>query len=451
MSDGTLATGVCAKNSVLRSRVESVMHLMTGSVGNAVVMIGSIALATRALGPEAFGILAMTLAVGRVCERIVRFESWQPLVRYAATEEGASDPERMSRLYLFGLILDVVGALVAAVLSIIVGFALTSLFGFPPEMMPLVAIYAIAIALNLRGMSSAVMRMAGMFRTMAYIVFFAGFLRLFLAAIFYWAGAGLMTFVWVWTISQVADALLYNFIAFRRLSRQGTPSPLRARVGNLLQDYPGFLGFAFTTNASSALRTITHEADTLFVGALTDSSEAAGFYHLAKRMAKVAMQCGEMIQMVIYPDLARMWVSQKRLEFRKVIAGVQSLLAVVLGGIFVVALFIGERLISLAFGSAFTPAYPILVAHLVAVFLIMHSAPARSALLAMNRPLFVLLSAGSATVVFLVIALNTIPTYGAIGASFAHIGFGFLNAIVLDVSMWRTSRQVGPAGEVEPS
>lgn len=423
--------------SVLRSRIESVLHLMTGSVGNAVVMIGSIAFATRALGPEAFGILAMTLAVGRVCERIVRFESWQPLVRYAATEEGASDPERMSRLYLFGLLLDVAGASVAALLTVIVGFLLTATFGFPEEMMPLVAIYAIAIALNLRGMSSAVMRMAGMFRTMAYIVFIAGFLRLALAGIFYWAGSGLMTFVWVWTISQVVDALLYNYIGFRQLARQGTPSPLRARIDNLMQDFPGFLGFAFTTNASSALRTITHEADTLIVGALTDSSEAAGFYHIAKRMAKVAMACGEMIQMVVYPDLARLWASNITETFRKTVVGVQSLLGLIAGGILVVAYLIGKPLVALAFGAAFTPAYAILMAHLVAVFLIMHSAPARSALLAMNRPGYVLMTATCSTVLFLGIALYAIPAYGAIGASMAHIGFGALTALLLDLSMWR--------------
>ena len=316
MNKGVAMPGTSEK-SVLRSRVKSVLHLLTGNLGNALVMIGSIAFATRALGPEAFGVLALTLAVGRVCERVVRFESWQPLVRYAATEEGASDPERMSRLYLFGLLLDAVGAVVAALLTVLAGFILTSFFDFPPEMVPLVAIYAIAIALNLRGMSSAVLRMAGMFRTMAYIVFLAGLLRLLLAAIFYWMGSGLMTFVWVWTICQVVDALIYNFIGFRQLARQGTPSPFRARMGNLHKDFPGFLGFAFTTNASSALRTITHEADTLIVGALTDSTEAAGFYHIAKRMAKVAMSSGEMIQMVVYPDLARMWAGKITESFRR--------------------------------------------------------------------------------------------------------------------------------------
>ncbi|MBX7483368.1 lipopolysaccharide biosynthesis protein [Qipengyuania qiaonensis] len=449
MSEGTVKPDAAAK-SVLRSRIESVLHLMTGSVGNAFVMIGSIAFATRALGPEAFGILAMTLAVGRVCERIVRFESWQPLVRFAATEEGTSDPERLSRLYLFGLILDIAGALVAALLSVIVAFVLTSYFDFPREMLPLVAIYAVAIALNLRGMSSAVMRMAGMFRTMAYIVFIAGFLRLLLAAIFYWAGSGLMTFVWVWTISQVVDALLYNFVAFRQLSRDGTPSPLRARVGNLIQDFPGFLGFAFTTNASSALRTITHEADTLIVGALTDSSEAAGFYHIAKRMAKVAMACGEMIQMVVYPDLARMWAGKIKRQFRKTVVSIQGLLALIMGSILVVAAVIGKPLVLLAFGAEFAPAYTILMAHLVAVFLIMHSAPARSALLAMNCPQYVLMTATCSTVLFLGIAFYAIPIYGAIGASFAHIGFGILTAVLLDVWMWRNlNRQASSEDAVE--
>lgn len=420
----------------MRQRIESVLHLMTGNVGNAIIMIGSIALATRALGPEAFGILAMGLAVGRVCERIVRFESWQPLVRYVASEEGASDQDRLSRLYLFGLILDVIGAVVAALLSMVVVLALVPLFDLPVDLVTVVAIYAFAIVLNLRGMASAVLRMAGMFRTMAYIVFVAGFLRLFLAFVFYLAGSGLEVFMAVWTVSQIVDALLFNYIAFRQLKKQGTPSPLRARIGNLRRDFPGFLGFAFTTNASSALRTITHEADTLIVGALTDSS-SAGFYHLAKRMAKVAMQCGEMIQMVIYPDLARMWADRVRSDFRKTILGVQALLAGIIGAILIGTILLGKPLIAFAFGAAFTPAYAILVAHLVAVLLILHSAPSRSALLAMNRPTYVLATAAVSTVVFLAVALHAIPIYGAIGASYAHIAFGAWTAVLLDFALWR--------------
>ena len=82
----------------------------------------------------------------------------------------------------------------------------------------------------------------------------------------------------------------------------------------------------------------------------------------------------------------------------------------------------------------------------------MHSAPARSALLAMNRPQYVLMTATCSTVLFLGIALYAIPIYGAVGASFAHIGFGALTAILLDISMWRNfNRQVGTPDAVEAS
>ena len=60
-------------------------------------------------------------------------------------------------------------------------------------------------------------------------------------------------------------------------------------------------------------------------------------------------------------------------------------------------------------------------------------APSRSALLAMNRPTYVLATATISTAVFLVVALHAIPIYGAIGASYAHIAFGALTAVLLDL------------------
>ena len=67
----------------------------------------------------------------------------------------------------------------------------------------------------------------------------------------------------------------------------------------------------------------------------------------------------------------------------------------------------------------------------------------------MNRPQYALGASACSTAVFLAIAINTIPAYGAIGASFAHIGFGAVNAIMLDVAMWRSLRRAS-ASQVAP-
>jgi len=424
---------------VLRSRMAAVAHLMSGSFGNALLMLAGLALATRALGVADFGTMVVVLTIGRVCERLVRFESWQPLVRFVADEEVQSDPQRLSRLYLFGLMLDTASALCGGLLAIAAAFVLADLFRFGEREIGLVAVYSIAIALNIRGMSSAIMRMAGQFGQLAYICFASSLLRLALALAAMLAGAGLEAFVVIWTAAQVLDALLFNVLGLRTLARQGVPSPLFASPRGLVREFPGFLAFAWTTNASTALRTLTHEADTLLVAALTGGS-AAGFYHLAKRMAKTAQQAGEMIQTVLYPDLARMWARTTIRVFARTVLGVQLLMGLIAATALLVALPFGRELIGLAFGAQFDGAYPILITQLVAVFLLLHAAPARSGLLATNQPGYVLKVAAISTVLFLVVALTTIPQYGAIGASFAHIAFAGFSAVLFDAALWAKLR-----------
>lgn len=431
----------------LQSRIGSILHLISGNVGNALIMLAGLSIAARALGNVDFGTMAIVLTVGRVCERLVRFESWQPLVRYAAQEDAASASTRLSRLYLYGLLLDIISALLAACLAIGAGFILSNLLRLGHGGSTLVAIYACAIAVNVRGMPSAALRLAGQFKTIAYFQIFANSLRLIMAVACYLNGAGLLAFVLVWTVAQMLDSLLFCFLGFRTLRKGGIPSPWRADWRSLRADFPGFLGFAFATNLSSSMRTLTQEADTLLVGIFAGNA-AAGFYHLAKRMAKIAQQVGETVQTVIYPDLARMWSSISRKAFRRFVGTVQAMLAAVAISAVAVTWLIGGKMVELVFGSEFADSYPLLLTQLVAVLLILHAAPTRSALLAMNRPGYVLKVSIASTILFFAVALYALPRFGALGANIAHIAFGALTAVLLDFGFWRGA--AAPDGEDDP-
>jgi O-antigen/teichoic acid export membrane protein len=416
--------------------LKSILHLVSGSSGNAVLMLVSTTIAARSLGPAAYGVLALVLTVGRLSERLLRFESWQPLIRFAASEEVANDNKRMSELYLYGLFLDIGTALLAAVLTIIVGYALMSVIGLKPEHMPLIAIYAIAIAVNIRGVPTAALRFDGKFRTLAYIQMLSSILRLILAAIGLYLGFSLLEFVIIWTVCQALDSLLFLWLGMRVIRKKGIPNPLRANPFGLKDRFPGFMSFAWSTNVSGTLRTLTQEADTLLVSAFAGTAWA-GFYHIAKRIAKVAQQVGSMMQAVVYPDMARMWAQKDFKIFGKMIKRIQLVLGLV--GVSFLAAFwlVGDWVMHTLFGPEFVQAYPLLVAQLLAVVLIMHAAPSRSALLAMNRPGFVLWVAIASTALFFLTAWLTMPIYGALGANFAHIAFAALTAIAMDIAMWR--------------
>lgn len=431
--------------SVLRQRMESLAHLLGGNVGTAIIMFGSISFAARALGPSAFGAFVLILAVGRVSERLLRFESWQPLVRYVAEEETSGNSENIARLYVYGLMLDICAAWAAAIVAVIAGFVIGPLIGLEPDQTGLVAIYAIAIACNIRGMPSAALRMAGRFRTLAYIQSISGIGRLIIAFTLMVQGAGLIGFVILWAAMQMLDAAIFNFLGFRSLKARGVPSLLSVSWRGLPAQFAGFLKFAFSTNISSTLRTLTHEVDTLLVGLFVGPA-AAGLYFLARRIGHVAQQIGDLVQMVTYPDLARHWVNANRKEFQNIVKWVQLLLGgfalAAIGGVWLV----GKPILGFAFGAEFEAAYPLLLAQLVAVLLMLHAAPSRSALLAMNRPTEVLAVSVCATVIFFATALIAIPQFGAIGANFAHIAFGLSTAILLDLAMWSGIRKQAAEG-----
>ena len=422
-----------ADGSIFLSRLGSIAHLLTGSFAVAAVMALSTVVAARALGPEAYGVLALVLTIGRICERFIRFESWQPLIRFGTQQDIEENPEAMGSLFLLGLILDIGCALAAAVIMLVGGYFILPLIGLEQSDFYLLAIFAPAIALNITGVPTAALRLANQFRLLAYFQLFSAVLRLILALVAWALDAPLDVFLAIWTIAQIINVVVFGFLAARAFKRLGIPNPLHAKAKGLVARFPGFMGFAWSTNASSALRTLTQEVDTLLVGALAGPT-AAGSYHIAKRFAKVAQQVATHVQAVIYPDLSRMWARARFGEVRAIKIKVQ----LALGSIGLLAAgavaLVGSEGIELVFGDGFALVYPLLVTQLIAVTFIMLGAPSRSTMLAMNRPRTVLEIAVVATAVFFAIALTLIPDVGAIGANYAHVAACAVTAILLEIT-----------------
>ncbi|WP_435418771.1 lipopolysaccharide biosynthesis protein [Parerythrobacter aurantius] len=423
------------ENRMLRSRLGSILHLLSGNMAVAVLMAASTAIAARALGPESYGVLALILTTGRIFERLIRFESWQPIIRFGTQPEIEGEPRALSQLFLLGLLLDIACALLAAALMLGVGYLILPTLGLDRSYFYLLAIFAPAIAFNIRGMPTAALRMAGKFKVLAYFQIFSAALRILLAVTAWQLDASIGVFLAIWVAAQLIDTMLFAALAARALKDLGVGNPLKSKVRGLLGQFPGFMRFAWSTNASSALRTATQEADTLLVGALAGPS-MAGFYHLSKRFAKVAQQIGQQVQTVIYPDLARMWARGQFDSVKSVKTKTQLSLAAI--GIVMIAIVavIGERGVGWLFGKEYVAVFPLLVAQLVAVGLIMVAAPSRSTMLAMNRPGTVLVIAAISTVAFFVAGFALIPALGPLGANFAHILFGLVTVILLETCFW---------------
>jgi len=139
-------------------RVRAVVHLLSGTSGTVVLSLLSITLAARALGPQEYGVLALILTLGQACERLLSFQSWQPLIRYGSTFEMESDSDDLRSLLKFGLMLDFAGSAAAWLVSSLLAIASHFVLAVPWSTVTVALIFMSALLFNLNG--TAIYRVA---------------------------------------------------------------------------------------------------------------------------------------------------------------------------------------------------------------------------------------------------------------------------------------------------
>jgi O-antigen/teichoic acid export membrane protein len=404
----------------MHARLLNIGHLLTGNLCGSLIGMLSFVVTARALGPTQYGVLALTYSYTRAIERLVSFQSWQPLIKYGAELQGREDHEDYRALLKFGLVVDMSAAAMAYLVSIGLALLFGPLIGIGGEALQQVLIYSTVLLFQVNGLPTAVIRLAGRFRLVAYGTLVGGAVRLGLCALGLMMGAGLLYFVIVWTVTQIIGALSLLFLAFRELRRQGVRNIATAPLKGVTTRFSGLASFTIGSNIELTLRSSANELDTLLVGMLA-SPTAAGLYHIAKRLGRLVLQVGVQVQAVLYPDVARLWAQRALGEFRSTVFQMEILL-MVFGVLLVVltALCI-HPLIYWTAGPDFVASAPLAVVQMLAVAMVLSGGAVRTALLAMGRQPAVLRIVLVGVIVFQATAFSLIPLVGAMGANIAHV------------------------------
>lgn len=429
----------------MAERLQSIAHLLTGNVLSSLIGLAGFALTARSLGPTGYGVLALCFSYTRAIERLVSFQSWQPLIKYGA-QSLAQNPENrteLQSLLKFGLLLDVSAALAGWLVAVGLVLLAAPLLGISQDMTGLVILYCTVLPFQITGVPTAVLRLFGRFMIIAYGQVSSSIVRLVLCAVGAFAGAGLFEFAVIWMVAQILGTLVVLLLSFLELRRQGLLAGLlTAPLRGITSLFPGLWKFSISANLSLTIRSSANEFDTLLVGFLA-SPASAGLYHIAKRIGRIAQQAGVQVQAVLYPELARAWAEAALTAFHRTVAQMQALLLLfgllLIGGLY---LLIGPLLAS-AVGTDFAGAGPLVIVQSIAVTLTLCGAVIRSALLAMGRENDILRSVMISTVAFHATALTLIPAIGAMGANIAHIVMATIWLSTMMVSYRRSSRITG--------
>lgn len=415
-------TSIRLRDALAHRRVKAVGHLLTGTAATLALTLLSIALVARLLSPASYGVFAMILTLGQACERLVSFQSWQPLIRHGATLDVRADPASYFALLKFGLLLDIGGSIAAWVVASALTIGGSFMFGFSSEAVGYALLFLTSLLFNFNGVATAIFRLSGQYRTIARIQVANALVRLLFVAGAYVAGAGMLELIIVWTVTQISSSLANFVCAMRLLPQPGFRQLVRASAKGINGRFPDLWRFALGSNLSLTLWSSAQQVDTLIVGWLA-SPASAGLYHIAKRISRVVQQVGSQVEAVVYPDLSRLAAAGKRRAFIRVLIQTEALLAAFGACCFLTMLLVGAPLMRLAFGPHFAGAVPLLTIQILAVTLTISGAASRAGLLALGDQRAVLRTVMACTLVFYCSVFLLIPKVGAMGANIAHLLF----------------------------
>lgn len=430
---GTLPR-IVSELGTFKARLVSTGHLLAGSFSSMFIGLAAFAITARALGPTDYGLLALVFAYVRAMERLLSFQSWQAIVKYGAPLLDNGQVGDYRSLLKFGFLLDAASAVLACLLSIALVLAAAPFLGIGEQMVQYTILCSLVLAIQIRGMPTAVMRLSGRFRMLAYGQLINSLIHLLLCAIGLYLGKGLFYFIIVLAGTHAIGAVTYLLVAFRTLWLQGVRGILSAPLAGVRAKFPDIWGFAFSSNLSLTIRSSSQELDTLIVGALADPT-AAGLYHIAKRVGRLAHQVGLQVQAVLYPDLARLWARNKIREFKIAISQVEILLLCFGLGTLGILYFTIDELLRLTAGPLFAMAAPLVLVQMIAVIFRLAGSAVRSGLLAAGAHRQLLRIVLVSTIGFHFTAFLLIPQIGAMGANIAHIVAGVIWSVWIMITL----------------
>lgn len=404
----------------------------------AILSLFYLGFAARTLGVVEFGRFALITGASQALATFVAFQTWQIIVQYGVEPLQRGDAPRLARLLRGCLILDLAGALVGVVLSILILRTFSGALGIPPDLMRVTLIFAIVQLTTVRSTPLGILRLRDKFSLSALADSITPIVRFIGAIAAMLFDPTVRGFMIAWGTAELLTAATYWVL----IARSGDLS-LVARAGagfrQMVDENPGIISFAVSTNANATLGLSSKQVPLLLVGAAVGTS-AAGIFRLAAQLAQALAKISQLIARAAFPEVVRLARAAPprqlgRLLPRTYLGGTLAALAIMA----IVALA-GRQILSLIGGSDFGDAYPMLLWLTAAGCMEMIVISAETVMTALHRAGVVFAIRAIAAAAMGACALILMPVYGAAGAAMAVFAGSSGVALLLVIAAWRFTR-----------
>jgi O-antigen/teichoic acid export membrane protein len=420
-----------------RSLLKNSSYLGTSKVVAGLCGIATIAFAGRGLGVLLFGTLILITSYIKAVSGIAKFQSWQLIVRYGGHGVAHGDPEHFKIATGFAFALDMMsgigGMIVGALLLPFIG----TWVGIAPEYLWLALIYCTLLPIMAAATPDGVLRVLDRFDLISWAGTLMPIARALLAGIAFLNGAGFVTFVAIWFVTDLAGSLLPWILAFRELKGKELLAGIRPTLRPTALE--GAWRFAINVNLTTSVQAVWGPIGRLVVGGLLGPAGAA-LFRVASTLADSAQKPADLLGKAFYPEIVRMDLSSSK-PWKLMLRG--TAMVSVVAALAIAALVIGGRpLMGLVFGEQFLGAYAPLVILMAVPFIGIFTFPLIPMLYALGRSDAPLKARLLGSAIFFASIAPLSWAWGVVGAAAALVLANVANAGVMMIQLRGEHRRV---------
>lgn len=321
---------------MIRRALTNTGWLMGARGINAVLSLGYLAMATRALGLQGFGQFILCVTFAQAITGLASFQTWQAVVRWGQREETAADAVG------FALALDLLtvaaGTLIAALLLAFAG----SWLPVPPELRWETFGLTVVSLLAVRSTPTGILRLYNHYAQAAAADSVTSVVRILGAGMAVIFAPAIASFILVWALAEIVTAAAYWCYA----QRHGLFDVRRISLSRLPRIEGKAWGFVWGTGLSGMLLIASRQILVLLVGAIGGAA-LAGIYRVAAQLGEGLLKLAQALLRATYPELVRDPDAAKHIAARigriAALTGVIVILLAAIGGHWVILTIAGRE------------------------------------------------------------------------------------------------------------
>ncbi len=288
---GVILRGNIFKNTII---------LLSGDATARIISLVSLVLTVRTLGPELFGILALSEVYAKLTDRLLNFQSWSGVIKFGAKAIQKSDTGAINNIIRTGYLLDSASAFCGLIVAYLAAPFVGNFLNWNPTVVETARMYSFLILFNITGTATGILRLTEHFSLLATQRLIYSMLRILGVLLVILINGTLHHFVIAWMFSECCGYLVLNFFAYKVMTKNGW-NMARDHSKNIKTKQ--FVSFIVWTNLSSTADIPVKFLDVFFVSKFV-SIEAAGVYKVFQQVSHVLKKPVEPLYHVLYPHFS---------------------------------------------------------------------------------------------------------------------------------------------------